>query len=199
MPTLLAVSGAKPVKNLPGRSLLPLMRGENPKWRDHLFTEFHLHSAHNFYPQRTIRNARFKLIQNLMPGEMNPGYDFTLKRFFADLPAKIDSAPDHIRAAYHRMKKPPAFELYDLQNDPYEFHNLADDPKHATVLNDLKARLKAWRVQTADPLLDANNLARLKAEVDACFVKGSANKAKLKLTYPDYFFATTAQRKKGKP
>lgn len=188
MPTLLAVSGAKPIKNLPGRSLLPLVRSENPKWRDHLFTEFHLHSAHNFFPQRTVRNARYKLIHNLMAGEINPGYDFTLKRFFADLPAKIDSAPAHIRAAYHRMKKPPAFELYDLQNDPYEFHDLADDPKHAIVLNDLKARLKAWRVRTADPLLDANNLARLKAEVDACFVKGSANKAKLKLTYPDYFF-----------
>ena len=199
MPTFLAVAGAEPVANLPGRSLFPLMRGENTRWREYLFTEFHLHSAHNFYPQRTVRNARFKLIHNLMPGKVNPGYDFTLKRFFADLPAKIDSAPDHIRAAYQRMKKPPAFELYDLQHDPFEFRNLADDPKHATVLNDLKARLKAWRVQTADPLLNAKNLARLKAEVDACFVKESANKAKLKLTYPDYFFATTVQQKKGKP
>ena len=40
---------------------------------------------------------------------------------------------------------------------------------------------KAWR----------SDLTIAKAEVDACFVKGSVNKAKLKLTYPDYFFATT--------
>ena len=87
-------------------------------WRRYLFTEFHLHSAHNFYPQRTVRNARYKLIQNLMPGQNNPGYDFTLKRFFPGLSKTIDAAPAHIRAAYHRMKTPPEYELYDLQTDP---------------------------------------------------------------------------------
>ena len=91
MPTLLAVADAEPVANLPGLSLLPLLRGEKTQWRGYLFTEFHLHSAHNFYPQRTVRNAQYKLIQNLMPGQNNPGYDFTLKRFFADLPKTIDA------------------------------------------------------------------------------------------------------------
>jgi arylsulfatase A-like enzyme len=32
-------------------------------------------------------------------------------------------------------------ELYDLKNDPQEMHNLALDPKHADVLNDMKVRL----------------------------------------------------------
>ena len=190
MPTLLAVAGAEAVADLPGRSLLPLLRDDQTDWREYLFTEFHLHSAHNFYPQRTVRNARYKLIQNLMPGETNPGHDYTLQRFFADLPETIDAAPDHIRDAYRRMKTPPAYELYDLQADPYEFHNLVSDDEHDESLSELKKQLAQWRTRTNDPLLDVDNLQRLKTEIDACFVNGKANKSRLKLTYPDYFFAT---------
>jgi N-sulfoglucosamine sulfohydrolase len=192
MPTLLKVAGAEPVANLPGRSLLPLLsdeQAEDAEWRQYLFTEYHLHSAHNFYPQRTVRNARYKLIQNLMPNEGNPGYDFTLNRFFADLRQTIETSPVHIRRAYHRMRRPPEFELYDLQADSHEFYNLAGETQHAETLSKLKRQLLNWRTQTKDPLLDSNNLFRLKAEIDACLVDGEANKALLTLTYPEYFFA----------
>ncbi|MBM81542.1 MAG: sulfatase [Planctomycetaceae bacterium] len=188
MPTLLEIAGAAPVADLPGRSLVPLLRGEKTQWRGFLFTEFHLHSGHNFYPQRTVRNTRYKLIQNLMPGQENPGYDFTLNRFFGDLPKTIDAAPAHIRDAYYRMKTPPEYELYDLQADPYEFRNLADNDQHSEALVELKTQLSSWRKRTGDPLLNPEILKRLKAEVDACIVDGKADKAKLQLTYPQYFF-----------
>lgn len=189
MPTLLAVSGAEPVPALPGMSMVPLLQGKKPRWREYLFTEYHLHSAHNFYPQRTVRNARYKLIQNLMPGTINPGCDFTIQRFFADLPKTIAAAPDHIRDSYHHMNSPPEFELYDLQADPYEFRNLANDADHSATLEVLETNLADWRNRTNDPLLDAENLKRLKSEIDTCIVDGNANKDRLNLTYPDYFFA----------
>lgn len=189
MPTLLSVADVAPVTNLPGLSLLPLLQGEKTEWREYLFTEFHLHSAHNFYPQRTVRSARYKLIQNLMPGENNPGYDFTLKRFFADLPKSIESAPDHIRESYGRMKRPPEYELYDLQTDPHEFRNLADCAEHGETLAELTSQLIDWRMRTNDPLLKPENLQQLKGEVDACIVDGEARKERLNLTYPDYFFS----------
>ncbi|MEO2013983.1 MAG: sulfatase [Fuerstiella sp.] len=195
MPTLLEVAGAERIADLPGRSLLPLLKTQptdnvNSEWRRYLFTEYHLHSAHNFYPQRTVRNERYKLIQNLMPGQNNPGYGFTLNRFFADLPDAIESAPDHIRAAYQRMQVPPAFELYDLHSDPHEFRNLAQNSAHSAVLTELKKQLAEWRKQTNDPLLIPDSLQRLKAEINACIVDGEADKSRLMLTYPDYFFAT---------
>jgi len=190
MPTLLTMTNAEPVPGLPGRSLVPLLTGESTEWRKYLFTEYHLHSAHNFYPQRTVRNARYKLIQSLQPDQINPGYDFTVKRFFDDLPDAIEAAPESIRSAYRRMKKPTGFELYDLESDPYEFKNLAGDAAHSHVLTELKEQLAAWRKQTSDPLLNKGNLQRLKAEVDNCFVDGIPSKARLTLSYPDYFFAT---------
>lgn len=36
-------------------------------------------------------------------------------------------------------------ELYDLSSDPFELHNLADDPSHATTLQQLRARLEIER------------------------------------------------------
>ena len=40
-------------------------------------------------------------------------------------------------------------ELYDLQNDPQEQHNLAADPTHKSVVDDLRQRLLNWLI-TAD-------------------------------------------------
>lgn len=186
MPTLLEVTGAKPVANLAGRSLIPLLDDKAKKWRTHLFTEFHTHSGHNYYPQRTVRNDRYKLIQNLMPNEVNPGYEFTINRFFPGLQEAIDASP--VREAYELMRKPPAFELYDLKNDPYEFQNLATDPKRSKTLNDLRSRLLKWRQDTKDPMLDPKNVQRLKQEIQASFKDGKPEKDRLTLTYPDYFF-----------
>ena len=189
VPTLIAAAGAEPIANLPGRSLLPLLSGENPDWRKYLFTEFHIHSAHNFYPQRTVRNGRYKLICNLQPGEVNPGYDFTGKRFFAGLDQAIAAAPEHIRTAYARMRVPPKYELYDLEADPYEFRDLTESSEHAAAFRELRETLETWRTETHDPLLDKDNLRRLKAEIMACMPGGTdPDKAKLTLTYPEYFF-----------
>jgi N-sulfoglucosamine sulfohydrolase len=190
MPTLLAVADAEPIENLPGMSLAPLLQGESPAWRRYLFTEYHTHSAHNFYPQRTVRGKRYKLVQNLQPGKENPGYNFTLNRFFAGLPEVIEAAPALVRDSYKRMKTPAAFELYDLQQDPYEFKDLVSDASHTAILKNLKQELARWRKETRDPLLQPANLQRLKAEIDACLINGNPDKSSLKLTYPDYFFAT---------
>lgn len=188
VPTLLDATGTKSIPNLPGRSLVPLSKGNPIDWRTHLFTEFNIHSAHNYYPQRTIQNKRYKLILNLMPGRVNPGYQFTNKRFFEELVDTIDEAPEPIRSAYHNMERPPQFELYDLQEDPHEFNNLAEEPGYAEIRSDLEKRLDAWRHETKDPMLKFTNVIRLKEEVDACFVDGEPDKAKLKLSYTEYFF-----------
>tara|TARA_R110002049_G_scaffold168374_1_gene334938 strand:+ start:29 stop:1498 length:1470 start_codon:yes stop_codon:yes gene_type:complete len=188
-PTILEVAGADPIPELPGRSLTLLLQGEEVNWRRYLFTEFHLHSPHNFYPQRTVRDERFKLIQNLLPGEINPGADYTLSRFFETLPEVIASTPDPVRSAYHRMRQPAEFELYDLEADPYEFEDLVEDPRHAEDLHRLQRELLAWREQTHDPLLDLNNVRQLQQEVNACFTKEGPDKNRITLNYPEYFFS----------
>lgn len=191
LPTILRVADAPEIENLPGRSLISLLQNQDEAaaWRSHLFTEYHTHSAHNYFPQRTVRDRRFKLIHNLLPNSVNPGYAFTLRKFFPKLQRQIDSASTEVRDAYARMKQPPEFELYDLSADPFEFRNLATDSSYAQQLQSLKAKLDEWRRATNDPLLNAENVLRLKAEIDACRVGDSFEKSKLQLTYERYFFS----------
>ncbi|UCD51607.1 MAG: sulfatase [Phycisphaerales bacterium] len=187
MPTLLEAAGARAVENLPGRSLLPLLFDKPVEWRRYLFTEYHTHAAEqNFYPQRTVRNQRYKLIENLMPGQVNPGYAFTNSRFpNAGVPDAIVAATPVVSEAYRLMRRPSRFELYDLQVDPHEFRNLADVEEHASTLAQLQQQLATWRRQTKDPLLDPENLRRLAHEVQGLTKKQAK---KYKWGYPDYFF-----------
>ncbi len=189
MPTFLEVAGAHPVAGLAGRTLSPMFERSEIEWRSHLFTEYHTHSAHNYFPQRTVRDGRFKLIRNLMPGEVNPGYDFTRRKFFDEKREVVAEAPEPVRSAYQRMERPPAYELYDLHADPFEFTDLSSSDEHSEVFSQLKGELVRWQDETGDPMRDPQNVRRLKAEIDACLEGGDASKAKLNLSYPDYFFS----------
>jgi arylsulfatase A-like enzyme len=43
-----------------------------------------------------------------------------------------------------------AWELYDLESDPHELHNVYDDPSYATVVVEMKAELERLRIQYGD-------------------------------------------------
>jgi hypothetical protein len=46
----------------------------------------------------------------------------------------------------------PAEELYDVVADPNEITNLANDPRYAKTLAELRAKLKQWGDETNDVL-----------------------------------------------
>jgi arylsulfatase A-like enzyme len=50
----------------------------------------------------------------------------------------------------HYYLEPQFFELYDLQTDPDEMHNLYGDPKYANLVTQLKNRLEELRKETKD-------------------------------------------------
>lgn len=187
-PTLIEAAGAEPMNNLPGKSLLNLIQGHNVEWRKYLFTEFHTHSAKNYFPQRSVRSKRYKLIHNLLYPLPNPGHQFTLGRFFSELDITLQKAPQKIQKAYKLMESPPQFELYDLLYDPFEFNNLSHNPKYSHIEAELRKELMDWRQKTKDPLLNQKNLLKLKAEIDACIVDGVSSKKRLNLNYQTYFF-----------
>ncbi|HAC92808.1 MAG TPA: hypothetical protein DCF63_19570, partial [Planctomycetaceae bacterium] len=198
MPTVLAAAGVQPPPRLPGRDLKPLFTQGKVDWRTHCFAEYHTHAvAPNYFPQRSVRTDRFKLIENLLPGEIHPDYDNTLSKLEKeakrreiagglDLPSVIAQAAPEVRSAYGRMREPPQYELYDLQADPYEFINLADSAEHAGVLKELQTLLKQWRQETHDPLLSPEHLKRLSTEVRSIKKKDAASE--YHWGYPDYFF-----------
>lgn len=162
-PTFCEIAKTKVPPNLPGRALKPILFGEVPNWRKYLFTEFHLHSNHNPWPQRTVRDQRYKLIFNPLAGEVNPGYKFTMgKKFFtASEDQLLAYASDKVRKAYKLMKEPPIYELYDLKEDPHEFNNIFENAELETTRTRLISELKRWQLETGDVLSNPENARRL--------------------------------------
>ncbi|UCD29301.1 MAG: hypothetical protein JSV03_02135, partial [Planctomycetota bacterium] len=49
----------------------------------------------------------------------------------------------------------PRHELFDLQTDSLELHNLAECSEHAELLKNLQNKLRQWREKTQDPWLES--------------------------------------------
>lgn len=151
VPTFLEAAQTKTTQTVAGASLTPLFRGETKGWRKHLFAEFQYHgdgeAAH--FPRFSVRDARYKLVLNVLD-KTNPipGID-------GDKAYQMSQQPEYegtlVRAVFDRYLNPPKYELFDLQNDPNEFHNLAEVPRHAAKLKELQTSLYSWMKDTDAP------------------------------------------------
>jgi N-sulfoglucosamine sulfohydrolase len=139
-PTICDLVGLEPPAWLQGRSLLPLMRGEQAEINEEIFAEVTYHAAYE--PQRAVRTRRWKYIRRF-DGRTAPV-----------LPNVDESPSKQFWLAHGWRAQPVAGEqLYDLLFDPNEAHNLAADPAAQTVLAEMRRRLHVWMEKTADPLL----------------------------------------------
>jgi len=146
LPTLLDFAGLKHASNLHGRSFHSLPTGDAYMPNDAVFAEKTYHTYYD--PMRAIRTDRWKLIANFEFApyqETSPDY-FNNAKSYPEVSLALGVRGEKL---YH-----PPFELYDLDADPNEQHNLADDPEHEATRNDLIRRLRQWMADTADPLLD---------------------------------------------
>ena len=138
---------------LHGRSFLPVLEDEHPEGWDEIYASHTFHEIQMYYPMRVVRGRRYKLIWNIAHGLPFPfASDLWAASTWQDVYRRGPSArygPRSVEAYIHR----PAFELYDIENDPYEARNLADDPEYANVLAELQQKLKAFQKRTSDPWL----------------------------------------------
>lgn len=151
-PTMLEAAGVAPPKAMSGISFLKQLRGQPFEPRKHIFAERGPHggdggmrsdiTANVFDLARCARSDRFKLIYNCTPhGAVKPvdsAGDPSWKSIEAAHAADMLS-PEHARTYFTTPR--PTFELYDLQNDPGELHNLAGNPQFKEVELELKKAL----------------------------------------------------------
>ncbi|MGK6320508.1 sulfatase family protein [Sphingomonas sp. DT-204] len=152
-PTVLEFTGvAGPKYPLSGKSLLPLLGERQGAGRDAVFASHDFHEINQYYPMRAIRTRTHSYIFNLA----SP-LDYPIAGDVAGSPSwKAISADPSIRLGKRTQAaylKRPAEELYDLARDPDELTNVAADPAYASVLGDLRERLRAMRAATHDPWL----------------------------------------------
>ncbi len=185
VPTLSEWIGFEPQAELSGRSLLPLLKGKSPAWRQFVCAEYTAHRKEHYYPRRSIHTSRYKLVHNLLHERVNPlsgigpvrassgtgpiqnksTWNVLNPEFYQD--GRFFGGPaEEIRAAYAAYRDAPEYELFDLQNDPFERVNLAGNPEAAVMLQTLKMNLEKWQRETGDPFADPAYLADFTAQTD---------------------------------
>ena len=102
---------------------------------------------------RSVRSKEFKYIRNFMTDRpyTQPTYmDFdkvefvgVMKQLHAE--GKLNEAQDRFMAAVR-----PSEELYDINADPFELNNLAQNPQYSKVLEKYRSVLNQWVLETDD-------------------------------------------------
>lgn len=102
---------------------------------------------------RSVRTQRFKYIRNFLPQRphLQPCAYKDKKAILIALRAANSAGT--LNALQKKLLFSPTRakeELYDLQADPHELNNLADNPKFANQLGKLRQQLDKWMVDTND-------------------------------------------------
>src|SRR5690606_15581494 len=106
MPTILEWLGLEPPRQCDGESLLPFLRGETPAgWRTEAHWEYDFRDVVGQVPEQALGLTSDQCTLNVLRGERYKYVHFTAL--------------------------PPL--LFDLQRDPHETVNLAEDPAYAGV------------------------------------------------------------------
>jgi N-sulfoglucosamine sulfohydrolase len=137
--------------SMQGRSFLSVLEQTKPPGWDEAYASHTFHEVTMYYPMREVRSGRYKLIWNIAYPLPYPfASDLYGSATWQDVLPRGDEFVYGKRtvAAYEHR---PQFELFDLESDPYEIHNLADDPASQQTLVTLKEKLKKFQQRTGDP------------------------------------------------
>ncbi len=136
---------------------------------------------------RAVRDSRYRYIRNFDP--LKPYYQYmntpekgaTMREIRqAEKSGELSEAMALFSAA-----RKPVEELYDLETDPHEIHNLAADPAHREKLAELRSALRDWQVRIADlGLMPESEILRREKKAGSSFaiLHGEADRSELLLS-----------------
>jgi len=147
LPTLLDWVGVKIPANVEGVSFKDVLLGRGARTaqppRQYVFAQRVSHALRD-NTSRSVRDERHKLIRYFEQGR---------SVVFPTDAVPIDVSR-HVGRPQRRGGARPFVQLYDLQSDPNELTNVADQPRYAAVRRELSGRLLEWMKQVGDPILD---------------------------------------------
>ena len=151
LPTLLHAADLPIPEQLPGFALQEIETSSEQK-RKYIHTFTTGSSPGLLYVQFGIRDERFKLIYSP---------DRALNRL-AESRYRNSRLPQDQQVA--SFLYPPKYELYDLQVDPDEWHNLAENQKYSLARDRLLKAMRDFQARIGDPFLQPSNLDQFIAE-----------------------------------
>ncbi len=146
-PTLLSLVGQKPPDWMQGQAFMGPFAGPERKY---LFG-FRGRMDERYDMSRAVRNQRYLYIRNYMPHRLQGeylGYMFQTPTTLVWRKLFDEGKLRPEQAAFWQPKPPE--ELYDLQTDPHCIRNLAEDPNHRGVLQELREALRQHLLEVRD-------------------------------------------------
>ena len=148
-PTILGLAGVEISPTMQGVSLRPIAEDPRGSVRDVVFAEqnWHVYQAH----QRMVRVGDFLYIKNNFPDRQALSVESD-----ATFPAGEELWAEHDAGRLtpeqsDLFRNPrPGEELYQVSDDPYQFHDLSADPEQAGALATMRALLEEWTKATGD-------------------------------------------------
>ena len=117
---------------------------------------------------RSVRTATYKYIRNgyphrphLQPNAYKDGKPIVQRLRELQAQQQLNPLQEQILFAQSR----PEEELYDLQVDPHEIQNLAEEPAHQATLLEMRKRLDRWMIETNDQGRHPESLARYDSDM----------------------------------
>lgn len=149
VPTMLELAGVFIPEDVQGMSIIKQIYDPSFSRRTTIFAERNWHDLDDH--ARAVRRYKVKYIRNSFPEKpLESAADCTRNAMFQKMRQLRDegnlTAEQMLLFRSRRAKE----ELYDLENDPWEFHNLAYDPAYQSALQTMRNDLDTWIADTND-------------------------------------------------
>ena len=148
-PTLLELVGVPKHPRMQGVSFTPILKDPEAVTRDFTFSEHNWHVYQGY--ERMVRYEDWMYIRNGFPDrrvmcvESDPSFPAGQELWEAWEKGLTTVEQEDI----FRVPR-PAEELYQVVDDPHQFHNLAGDEKHKEILDYLRGIMDVWIRETGD-------------------------------------------------
>lgn len=154
--SILEAAGLNAAPGMTGVSFLDELLGKEFEGRKHVFAERGWHfgpitRTDGFDLSRSIATRRYLYIYNAIPErsyspvdmEKNPGW-IAMRRLHDQ--GKLSAV--HERLYFQNPR--PIFELFDLENDPYQLSNLAGKKATESIEESLRVEMDKWMIRESD-------------------------------------------------
>jgi N-sulfoglucosamine sulfohydrolase len=136
--------------NIQGKSFTPVLADVNEPGWDETYASHTFHEITMYYPMKAVITRKYKLIWNIAWQLPYPHASDLWASSTWQVALKSGSGMYAGRSLEDYTYR-SEFELFDLENDPYETRNLASNPSYGLELQRLKEKLHDFQKETNDP------------------------------------------------
>jgi N-sulfoglucosamine sulfohydrolase len=146
-PTLLSIIGIQVPEYMQGHAFLGKQKTSDPEYV--FMTRGRMDERYDM--SRAIRDKKYRYIRNYMPFRIygqHLDYLFNAPSARSWETACKEGKCNAVQSVFWNTK--PVEELYDMDNDPWEIHNLASDPAYGKTIARMQSALTGWMKDIKD-------------------------------------------------